>query len=48
MDETISRSAGAPFGENMDPKEFNRLILDLGRVPAVRNTLYEIIEYPYE
>ncbi|WP_158211675.1 5-amino-6-(D-ribitylamino)uracil--L-tyrosine 4-hydroxyphenyl transferase CofH [Alkalihalobacterium alkalinitrilicum] len=46
MDETISRSAGAPFGENMDPKEFDRLIRDLGRTPAVRNTLYEILEYP--
>lgn len=46
MDEAISRSAGAPFGENMDPKEFNRLILDLGRVPAVRNTLYQILEWP--
>jgi len=45
MDETISRSAGAPFGENMDPEEFNRLIWDLGRTPAVRNTLYEIVEY---
>ncbi|WP_233522513.1 5-amino-6-(D-ribitylamino)uracil--L-tyrosine 4-hydroxyphenyl transferase CofH [Peribacillus glennii] len=44
MDETISRSAGAPFGENMNPEEFNRLILDLGRVPAVRNTLYEIMK----
>lgn len=47
MDESISRSAGAPFGENMDPKEFNRLISDLGRIPAVRNTLYEILEHPH-
>ncbi|WP_078427724.1 5-amino-6-(D-ribitylamino)uracil--L-tyrosine 4-hydroxyphenyl transferase CofH [Alkalihalobacterium alkalinitrilicum] len=46
MDETISRSAGAPFGENMDPNEFNRLIWDLNRIPAVRNTSYEIVDYP--
>jgi len=43
MDETISKSAGAPFGENMDPAEFERLIRDLGRIPAQRNTLYDII-----
>jgi len=47
MDETISRSAGAPFGENMEPAEFHRLICDLGRIPAVRDTYYRILQMPY-
>jgi len=42
-DERISRSAGAETGEYMSPAEFERLILDLGRVPAERDTLYHIL-----
>ena len=44
MDETISRSAGAPHGQHMHPESFQRLIKEIGRIPAQRNTLYELLE----
>lgn len=44
MDETISKSAGAVHGQHMLPNEFKRLIRQIGRVPAQRDTLYELIE----
>ena len=44
MDETISRSAGAPHGQHMHPESFQRLIKEIGRIPARRNTLYELLE----
>lgn len=44
MNESISRSAGAPYGEYMPPEEFQRLIRDIGRVPAQRNTTYELLK----
>ena len=43
MEETISRSAGANHGQHMRPREFRRLIRDVGRVPAQRNTLYKLL-----
>ncbi|MDB5079809.1 MAG: cofH [Chloroflexi bacterium] len=43
MDETISRMAGASYGEYMPPDEFRRLIWDLDRVPAQRATNYKIL-----
>ncbi len=43
MSETISRSAGASFGEHMLPEEFHRLIRDINRVPAQRNTTYQLL-----
>lgn len=43
MDETISRSAGAGHGQHMRPQEFRRLIREIRRVPAQRNTLYELL-----
>ncbi len=42
-DESISRMAGAETGEYMPPAEFERLILDLGRIPAERDTTYRIL-----
>ncbi len=42
-DERISRSAGADAGVYMPPAEFERLILDLDRIPAERDTLYRIL-----
>ncbi len=42
-DERISRSAGAETGEYVAPAEFERLILDLGRIPAERDTTYHIL-----
>jgi FO synthase len=43
INERISRMAGATSGQYMPPEEFERLILDLGRVPAERTTLYQIV-----
>lgn len=44
MNETISRSSGSPYGEEITPREFCSLIREIGRTPARRNTLYEIQE----
>jgi FO synthase len=40
MEENISREAGATAGQYTSPEEFQNLILELGRVPAERNTTY--------
>jgi hypothetical protein len=40
MEESISKSAGATFGEYVAPEEFRALIRRIDRVPAERNTLY--------
>ncbi|MGC8969523.1 MAG: 5-amino-6-(D-ribitylamino)uracil--L-tyrosine 4-hydroxyphenyl transferase CofH [Conexivisphaera sp.] len=45
MEEHISSSAGATFGEGMAPEELVRLIRGAGRRPAQRTTTYEIIRY---
>ena len=42
IEERISRMAGATNGQYVSPEEFERLILDMGRIPAERNTLYQI------
>jgi CofH subfamily radical SAM domain protein len=42
MEESISKSAGASFGEYVAPEEFQRWIRSMGRVPAERTTKYEI------
>ncbi len=42
IEERISRMAGATNGQYMPPEEFERLILNMGRIPAERNTLYEL------
>ncbi len=40
MNESISTTAGAQFGQMLPPAELRRCIRDLGRTPAQRNTLY--------
>ncbi len=40
MNESISRAAGAAFGEEMSPERMDRLITSIGRQPRLRNTLY--------
>ncbi len=40
MEENISREAGAEGGEYTSPEEFQALILEIGRIPAERNTKY--------
>jgi len=43
MNESISTSAGASYGQCMKPREMRRLIRDAGRTPAERTTTYEIL-----
>ena len=40
MEENISREAGATAGQYTSPEEFQTLILETGRIPAERNTVY--------
>jgi len=42
MEENISKSAGATFGEYVSPEEFRALIRKIGRVPAERTTTYQL------
>src|ERR1035437_7935576 len=42
MEESISKSAGADFGEYVSPGEFRALIRTIGRIPAERATTYKI------
>jgi len=42
MEESISKSAGATFGEYAAPEEFRSHIRRIGRVPAERSTTYRI------
>jgi 2-iminoacetate synthase ThiH len=42
MEESISRAAGADFGESVLPGELRSLIRSIGRVPAERTTTYGI------
>jgi 7,8-didemethyl-8-hydroxy-5-deazariboflavin synthase CofH subunit len=44
MDESISRSAGASFGEEITPNEMVQIIRDAGRIPVRRSTLYATLE----
>jgi FO synthase len=43
MNENISREAGSTSGEYLSPEEFHARIRELGRTPAERTTLYEIV-----
>jgi FO synthase len=40
MNESISRAAGAEFGQELPPEEIERLIRAAGRIPRQRTTLY--------
>src|ERR1700686_3554670 len=42
MEESISKAAGATFGEYVPPEEFRARIRSIGRVPAERTTTYKI------
>jgi 7,8-didemethyl-8-hydroxy-5-deazariboflavin synthase CofH subunit len=44
MEENISREAGATAGQYTSPQDFQSLILEMGRVPAERNTTYTRIK----
>jgi FO synthase subunit 2 len=45
MEENISKSAGAEFGEYLTPQEIIRIIKDAGKKPAQRDTVYRILNY---
>lgn len=42
-EETISRMAGASNGIRIEPDEIHRAVREIGRIPARRTTLYDII-----
>jgi CofH subfamily radical SAM domain protein len=42
MEESISKAAGANFGEFVEPAEFRRMIRSIGRTPAERTTSYKL------
>ncbi|MGH8926756.1 MAG: 5-amino-6-(D-ribitylamino)uracil--L-tyrosine 4-hydroxyphenyl transferase CofH [Acidimicrobiia bacterium] len=44
MGEIITRSAGAAHGQEVTPEEFIETIRAAGRVPARRNTTYQLLE----
>jgi FO synthase len=44
MEESISREAGATAGEYTSPEDFQAMILEIGRIPAERNTKYSQIK----
>jgi FO synthase subunit 2 len=43
INESISTSAGAQYGQLVGPAELVRLIRDAGRVPVQRDTLYNVV-----
>jgi 7,8-didemethyl-8-hydroxy-5-deazariboflavin synthase CofH subunit len=43
INESISTSAGAQYGQLVGPAELHRWIRDAGRVPAQRDTLYNVL-----
>jgi len=43
INESISTSAGAQHGQLLKPKEIRHLIREAGRIPAERNTSYDIL-----
>lgn len=45
IEENISKSAGAEFGEYLPPEEIIKIIKTAGKHPAQRETLYNIIKY---
>jgi 7,8-didemethyl-8-hydroxy-5-deazariboflavin synthase CofH subunit len=42
MEESISKAAGATFGQYVSPEEFRVRIRSIGRIPAERTTTYKI------
>ena len=43
MNESISTAAGATNGQLVRPRDFVRMARDIGRIPAERSTLYQIL-----
>ena len=45
MEENISKSAGAEFGEYLPEEEILNIIKTAGKQPAQRDTIYNIVKY---
>lgn len=45
MEENISKSAGAEYGEFLSAEEIIKIIKNAGKRPAQRNTVYNILKY---
>ena len=45
MEESISKSAGAEYGECLSPEEIITIIKTAGKKPAQRDTLYNVLKY---
>ena len=45
IEENISKSAGAEYGEYLSPKEIIKIIKAAGKFPAQRDTLYNVLKY---
>jgi len=45
MEENISKSAGAEYGEYLSPEEIINIIKSAGKRPAQRDTVYNIVKY---
>ena len=43
INESISTSAGSEHGQLLRPKEIRRMIKEIGRIPAERDTNYKIL-----
>jgi len=48
INESISTSAGAPYGQLVPPRELRRMIREAGRLPAQRNTTYDLLKVYHE
>ncbi len=44
INESISTSAGSEYGQLLKPKEIRRMVKEIGRIPAERNTNYKILK----
>ena len=44
INESISTSAGSEHGQLLRPKEIRRMIREINRIPAERNTHYKILK----
>ena len=44
INESISTSAGSEHGQLLKPKEIRRMVKEIGRIPAERNTNYKILK----
>ncbi len=44
INESISTSAGSEHGQLLRPREIKRIVREIGRIPAERNTTYKILK----